>query len=812
MQSKITVVGLSIVLVSVPLATAKHISVGASEAVGASPDETPQTPSVVGPDGDAETNDNPYEVGVSTDCTQVNTSELSQEQFERARASDAFCGELFYHRGDPRLRQRSPPDQVLHGPIGTWDVMRMAYQGIRGEFSSTCIPYCPGDPGGETLFDTLHTAGHAAGLTESPEDAREKDGNRVQEYGSGLAYPAASTIVEHETDTWRMNGWGTPHLQEKFVGILLDKNGEPIGPDRLSKIVQKNRDRFAQDRTVSTSVCGFAPDVPSVGTKATATGVCEIDFTYQTEGETSTDDLTFDEGYHDPCRSPTYVCGATGSYWVATLSCLAATPCSSSQWPTDLDSSRFHWIVAPTQSACGGNQEPGAAFDNPETAQLNFLAHDLDVYVPPTSLEDVDETHGMENAQDYLGGQADPDVVFDELSELPGLPRSLSTASTTSNFDKPHRVEPNAKTGNLSNLDEDSQSIRIPREFEGGLCSPFTGSGETEHTIDPWVNHLDGEAISAVSLNFEASLNGVGAGVQIPKLYRNQDPHQDHNNRPGPRLFITYGQAGMFTDKNDDGLYGQAPNDAQFARASSVGAYPLFYDMRVEAEDPTEPDLDGGCSFEASKTTLVENMVNAGYGPRTGLVQAVYLEEPTAVVEPSGGQTAPLPGGQTILLFESQAIHRLHDTRDPTIAGFVDRLVEGLRSHPDIPDEATVVNGNDLMGVENAYGSQCAEWTGGFSLDLAFAHQCQTGCEGDTIVTGYVAELTSGSNTIGAADGLIPFFNGGQGHPYGFPSDLVTWTDVDPFDNNPDRNTEESRRPPHHQPDENPEPRHHQDD
>jgi hypothetical protein len=102
------------------------------------------------------------------------------------------------------------------------------------------------------------------------------------------------------------------------------------------------------------------------------------------------------------------------------------------------------------------------------------------------------------------------------------------------------------------------------------------------------------------------------------------------------------------------------------------------------------------------------------------------------------------------------------------------------------------------------------EASGGFDTQVSFLHQCETGCEGDTIVTGYVAELTDAQNRIGAStDGGIPFFQPG-GETYSFPSSQLAWVDVDPFDGDPDRNDDRSDRPSHHQPDEDPDERHHQ--
>lgn len=58
-------------------------------------------------------------------------------------------------------------------------------------------------------------------------------------------------------------------------------------------------------------------------------------------------------------------------------------------------------------------------------------------------------------------------------------------------------------------------------------------------------------------------------------------------------------------------------------------------------------------------------------------------------------------------------------------------------------------------------------------------------------------------------DGGIPLFQPG-GETYAFPDDQLAWVDVDPFDNDPDRNDDTNDRPRHHAPDEDPEPRHHQ--
>jgi hypothetical protein len=77
---------------------------------------------------------------------------------------------------------------------------------------------------------------------------------------------------------------------------------------------------------------------------------------------------------------------------------------------------------------------------------------------------------------------------------------------------------------------------------------------------------------------------------------------------------------------------------------------------------------------------------------------------------------------------------------------------------------------------------------------MSFTHSCQVTCEGDTIVTGYTFEVGNAVGALGGGD-IFPVFEP-QDSAFDFGQGTHTWTDVDPFDNNADRNADESSAPP----------------
>lgn len=786
-----------LVLAGIPGVAGKHTSIGSEDVILADSEEDPGDPTVTEED---------HQTGVSTDCVEIEPEDRHDEAaLDQARGSDAFCGELVYHEGT-EFETLSAPDQQYNGPIGHFDVVRTwtpavsptVWSPIASE--AKCVAWC--GPGGDALFYAVHDVGAQAGLTETGEEADRQEGDRGREYGlASPAYPAAGDVVQDQTNAWRMNGWyHAQAVYEHFVGFLENDEGQPISQADLVDIVDSHRDKFG-DRPVQPSVCGFTPDTDA-STVLSQDGFCEVNFYY---AENRGDQTSFQDGYDYRCGSPTYVCGAVQPAWHAKIECWAYDPCTQSgSYYDEFDYTRWHWAVAPTQSECGGQQTPGMAFDTPTGADWAFLAHDLDVWTPPTELQNVDGTSGMDNVRDWAGPSAtDPLWAAGSLfgqalgtvwetrdtvaEELPGGSELLPNPPATQ---KPHRVEPNAKTGKFVGLAEDSQTIEIPRSGpneDPSDCDRFFNGVSTE-VVDPWVNIVDTDTVA------KGHESTFGTFARYNLYGNNRADHQDDVNQGTNGYAYFNGKVGVFTDKFDNGGYRQPTNEDVWSQVYTYGAYPTLWDMRLDPDGT--PAEAGGCTMGFSETPLHQEMVDAHYGTHTGLVLAVYLEEPSALTD--GQDHIPFPDGENIFLFESQAMHTLRQLQDDDVLAFENRILEGLRSHPDVAGDADARYVTDVMDTDNAFAGQCDERSGGFTTAFSVLHQCETGCEGDTIVTGYMGESTHPDNELGSAGdepGNIPKLQTEEG-PFAFPSSIVTWTDVDPFDNNPDRNREESSSPP----------------
>lgn len=803
MKKKSLAIGIALVIVAtgLPAVQAKHLSVGWSDSVGMDAEETPEDPSV--PEGD-------YRVGTSRDCYEPDTKNRSVDEIERARTSDAFCGKLIYHEGTP-FENVAPPDQQLNGPIGEFDVIRSA-QPYGFEI---CWPWCPSNPVGQTAFETFHELGAEMGLTDNSSQASKKDGDHDQAYSLAPSFPTASHLVHRTNDAWRMNGWDHPQpYTDTFVGFLYDDDGDPIDEERLASIVQTHEQKFPDGASIENAICGFTPynfesdfGIVSSFYIPNADGWCDLYFEWI---EASGGDADFRDGYGDRCESPTYVCGATQSSWKATDTCFGFDGCTGSGTKaSEVDYSVWHWVVAPVRSACNGDQEPGVRFQT--GGSWDYLAHDLDVWTPATSLNAVNNSEGVHHLPAYTGGIPDPSLgellriteenttkALEEVDEatrpvqelaenvtdeLPGVPSPPESFTQLLDVGKDSRVEPNHDPDDLAlmGLSEGSQTKSWARESpDVDSCTAFFD--DTEEYIDPWVNIIDMNTVST----------GIAGGFFVsgaPALYGTGADHQDRVNRPTTGSMYFEGKLGMFTDKDDIGEYDRP------AFPTNDGAHSLYWDMHVN--DNGGIDTDAGCQFEEGKR-LVEAMQEAHYGPRTGLVLAVYLEEPTAVYDHASLTTIPFPAGETIFVHESQALTQLRQQGDPRVEAFGERVTEGMQEHPDIADEAQIVYLNDELGRGSSFPDQCGTFqTGGFRTGVTLVHQCETGCEGDTIVTGYMVESTHPDFQIGADRGSIPLLEFANGEVFGLDQRVETWLDVDPFDNDPDRNREESSAPPH---------------
>jgi len=784
---------LAAALAIVPAGTALHLSAGAHDNVAVASEEETEDPSV--PPGDYERG-----VGLADSCeAEPPDPEPDPAEARRTLEADGFCGELVYHEGTGQ-EQVSPPDQdVRSDRIGSFDVVTAQYAGV--PTAQTCAPFCADYPAGagDLTWQLAHTAGAAVGATDDAGTADDAEGSsRNQAYHVTATHPQAATVLQSTTDAWAMNGWMNPSTTRTYVGFLTDADEDPISDTELREDVLPNSGDLGDDAVPR--VCGFSAQIEYDATFPQIN--CDIALEYQAPSNDG--DVEF-RGYDDECQSPTYVCGGIGgANWYAEAPCAAicdgtATAGGYLAW---------HWIVAPSTSNCEGAQQPGATFRPPAGADEPYLAHDLDVYTPVSDVSGGGAEGSAPVARDYALGIASDaqdqaiDALGDALDTLPDLPRvpdeaeaavdeSVSTAANASLLvAKTPRVEPN-NAEPVGGLDDTSQSVRedlgpgdtLQRTVDEGPCSMFE-DGETEETVDPWVDYVDGRAW------IDLTAGGLAAGT-----YANDDPSQDQHNNPTTSPYYTQGQVGFFTDKDDDGSYDQAASDQKYQadEIRETGAYPMLWDMHVD--EAGEPADNAGCDVQGEPLPAI--MDDMGYGPYTGLVQAIYLKEPSAVIERESADTVPFPAGNNIYLLMSQAAHEFVEvdgTTENPIDGEVEHLVAGLRTYAlenGAPSEPAVVRPGTMFDTTSAFADQCPEPTGGFTSDIGFLHDCSLDCEGDTIVTLYTADL----ETDRLYDTEIPGFSV-DGANYELGAGQHVWYDVDPFDGDPDRNRDESSAPP----------------
>lgn len=815
-----------------PTAMGRHLSVGMRDSVGTGADETPDDPTV------SEAN---REIGISLDCYDANGN-LSEEELERSRQADPFCGEIVYHENNPDLIHQSTPDQdyreTSEVAIGQFDVVATNVIDV-DEFR--CVPFCSDDPGGDVAWEAFHTVGETLGITEGPDEADEQnEGPREQAYGASIHYPTAPYVLQQTTDAWDMNGWWGVMTNRNYVAYLYDDNGDPIGDDRLEGIVGNLVENGELHGDTAPVLCGWSPDFEFNSLNFEGTN-CEISFEYREPG--GGPEGGWDEGYNDVCKSPTWECGGfSGAAWYSRAWCLNCGSNSQlSIGPNDgsFDFVRWHWVLAPHPSECGGTVQPGISFDS-DGADHPYLAHDLDVWTHPTDLEGIQDGESFTNVQDFAweGGfglasdQVDEatdqagevgdelgdtiDMVLETINDtLPGLPPLPSTPDNpfnTSNVFKSDRIEPNANP--VGAFQDTSQSL--PQEGglldrtieEGGVCQQFLSSGEDSDTVDPWVDIVDSDVHKEVHDN---ALLGSG-------LYLNTDEHQDESNHPGPDLYRTDGNVGMFTDKEDEGEYQTLSGNptvlstrSEYSLSGdkydddnikSEGAYPMLWDMWVTEGASGDPVVDEGegCT-SVTDTGFATEMKAAGYGPNTTLFQAVYLKEPTTFFYSDTAEPIPYPEGDNIFLFFSQSARMLYEP-DQTAANPVDARIDGLvdelknYAQTQGAAEPDVQVPGELYSLSSDFMGQCFEDTGGFTLEFSFTHDCRLDCGGDTIVTAYTYDVMRDDGTLGGRDAeAVPLFEV-DNQAYDFGTGLHAWYDVDPFDNDPDRQDETDSSPP----------------
>jgi len=856
------VIGLLLILGSVPSAAGYHLSAGGEERVLV---DSGSTGPVQTSDNEPTVTDADRQVGTSTDCKDPD-AELDGEAAEDAQDAiqrDPFCGLMVYNEGTG-LVQVSPADQHYpeipgdENPVDNFDVVRAYYSGPLVGFG--CFVFCPNDPQGDTAWSAAHAVGSEAGVTDSEEDASgQENSDRTQDYSVAAYYPSAMRVAQWNTDAWRMNGPVTPSSLNMFIAFVEEEQSdgtlEPISDDKLDTLVNTENvlGQYLADNSKPT-VCGMSPQLEFQSTAARAS--CETGFTFKQGDSPPGDDTSFD-GYNDQCDSPTYSCNtASGGAWYSDFVCLNCDFAVQENYLT------WHWFVAPHGAECGGAQEPGMSFDS-DGADIPYLAHEVDVWTPSTEVESLAgptnqanrgvttlPEHSNELRKNVGADDQQEEVTGVDLSEtVPGWglieafnedpvstlpvpageepePENQQVPDALPARDQVYReemVEPNAEP--VGDVGDSSQKLTFERSLDD--CTLVAGDAEDpEEHVDPWVSRVDAEAYQGSAnqpggdVLFWNDLNGVdGVG-----LYDSADDQDDANN-PGPGMFFTRGNVGVFTDRNDNGQYEDINFGSKYDGSSILaeGAYPLLWDNYLNGD--SEIDTEEGCLLPGDKP-ITEIMEKGGYGAETGLFQAIYLKEPT-VFEWSSQQTSPTQvyqNGNDIHVLMSQSVRQLWEgpgevdpdsLLDNDVDNAVDRAIESLQDYavqqanaPSTPTvqvpgddfNATSAAGEDLVTVKSDFQSQCSEDTGGFESQYSFLHNCETDCSGDTIVTGYV--LTVEDDGDGDATAVLGGNNkvfdplSVNGDKVEFPVGTDVWFDVDPFDGDADRNQDAGSTPP----------------
>ncbi|PSG97449.1 hypothetical protein BRD56_05170 [Thermoplasmatales archaeon SW_10_69_26] len=596
-----------------PTGVAFHLSAGAEDTAGLSKAEPP-----------ADTDEELWDRGTDTGC--------AEPEGARTLTADGFCGELVYNQGT-EMNTTSPPDQAAGADEAiTVDLQFATYVGLYG--TTACEPWC-NSPG---TYDAVHEAGASVGLTPTP---GEVDDGGTQAYGGNLY--AVSPMQAYDAAG---QGWLLPVTDTSFVAFVTNDEGDPVDEDRLSTIVTDEKNGGGLDPTATAKVCAFTPEA-HLGTHAPDAGRCEVELDWMGTGE--------DE--NEPCEAETYVCGQAQPAWRGTTMCPMwhAACYLSDAWNSAHHFAVWHGVVAPSPPDKCGAAEPG--FDTSSTA---FLAHDLDIYEPPS---------------DDTPAQGVP-FVWDEASEnVPGLgplrdgraPDVADTPAgenvTASPAVTSHEPEPNADE--WMGILESSHEVSENRTLTD--CQTLA-TGEEE--ADPWVNVID------------AHVTRTAAGFGTPA---GAEPEPDHQPRPSMRVT---GHVGLFTDVEDDGDYEQAPGSEVFS-IEDHGAYPILWDHHAAGE---------GCSFR-SGTTIGDLATGAGYADPTGL--AITLRLTDGVL--SNPQT-----GETRVVAEPTAVVMLSeglDQADPVVQDAIDRAA----------------GDRPVVAIEDAFQPQCGEPTGGFTSSWQIA-------------------------------------------------------------------------------------------
>jgi len=427
---------------TVPAASAFHLSAGAEDVVGLEKSEDPDDPN---------TPESVYDRGTRTDCEDGDPDDPSTPR------QDAMCGLLVYNDEFPGLRDVSPQDQVSRANVEI-DLQMATYVGAYD--STVCVIYCQD----EDTYDGIHDVGSEFGLTPESDKVDDEGEQRV----GGNVY-AVSPMQAYAATGHR---WLMPVTDTSFVAFVTDEDGDPIDDGQLQGIVEAAKDDRKLTDEARTAVCAFSPQA-HLGTHAKSAGRCEI----QLKWIGSSDDPA--------CESPAYLCGNVQQAWRGTTVCPMwhAACYLSDTWNSAHHFATWHGVVAPSpQDPCPG-AEPG--FDvRPGT----FLAHDLDVYEPVT-----DETPAK-----------GVPYYWDEAAQtIPGL-GPLREGRTPAVFETPvgstvaeplpftnHTTEANADP--WLGIEESSQTVTEARDLT--ICHEYA-TGEEE--ADPWVNVVDAHVTRSV--------------------------------------------------------------------------------------------------------------------------------------------------------------------------------------------------------------------------------------------------------------------------------------------------------------------------
>ncbi len=803
MNSKLILAALLIVgtipFATAPFATASHFSVGTYDAVGLQPTEAVDAETVP-PDGEL------FERGTST--TNLDTGEPCAEytgnpedaeaEATTAASADPFCGALVYNQGTGFVKE-SPIDQdfPLTSNITIADLeFDVVTQSFVGAGLGTCAPFWCVEVTSDVFQDAAANTGLTGNATEHKEDSGAADGFGYQGQSPNLGYPNAYMVAQQATGLNEGNGWIGPSGESSFFAFLSTPEDDSIDDVELAELVNDLKAAGELPANANPSICAFTPDA-SISISAGSESFCEVTFTYYSDDDPveAAQDPSFDD-YGDDCGSPTYVCGTLQPGWYANLVMLdrpTSTGDQASHSTTDYDV--WHFVVAPSASPCSGAAEPGFAIDTGDIgsdATAPYLAHDLDIYTPSTGFLGVKNADSLDTWSSEFQDRVEEnttDPIVDQVNDITALELAGTSDYTVA---KERLQEPNAP-GDTS---QDSRTLDETGDLEriagADACSELTAD---EEFFDPWVNVID------VFL-----WQDFGAfGFTPVHDADNNDPNQDAGNTGGPGLYYMDGYVGMFTDKNDDGDYDTASGETsnKGETINSVGAYPLWMDMQANKTDDGWEPAEGGCNMGFSGARLTDEMVAAGYGLHTGVVQVLYLNEPTVLVDFFGGNNYTNLAGNTAYVFTNQALGALYQDGEATAVGLVGDALEKAGLDP--AGAGTAYNlafpGHEV-GYTSDFGGQCRAETGEISPKWEFFHSCQLDCSDDVLVTAYYAELTNSDGTLGG-NGALPLFDpagDGAGFDFSvFDSDgdgIIEMYDVDPLTDNPDDNTGHGQQPP----------------